>query len=52
MKNNGTAKTFDDLEIHRPELARGYLQLLNAQPHRPIAPERPNSLPLNNLLAL
>ena len=30
-------KTFYDLEIHRPELARGYLQLLNAQPHRPIA---------------
>ena len=30
-------KTFDDLQIHRPELARGYLQLLNAQPHRPIA---------------
>lgn len=37
MKGNATVKTFDDLEIHRPELARGYLQLLNAQPHRPIA---------------
>ena len=37
MKDNVTVKTFDDLEIHRPELARGYLQLLIAQPHRPIA---------------
>jgi hypothetical protein len=37
MKDKATVKTFDDLEIHRPELARGYLQLLNAQPHRPIA---------------
>jgi hypothetical protein len=37
MKANAGVKTFDDLEIHRPELARGYLQLLNAQPHRPIA---------------
>ena len=37
MKDNATVKTFDDLEIHRPELARGYLQLLNVQPHRPIA---------------
>ncbi len=37
MKDNAIVKTFDDLEIHRPELARGYLQLLNAQPHRPIA---------------
>ena len=30
-------KTFDDLEIHRPQLARSYLQLLDAQPGRPIA---------------
>jgi hypothetical protein len=37
MNDNAAVKTFDDLEIHRPELARGYLQLLNAQPHRPIA---------------
>lgn len=29
--------TFDDLEIHRPELARSYLQLLKAQAGRPIA---------------
>jgi uncharacterized protein len=36
VKDNAAVKTFDDLEIHRPELARGYLQLLNAQPHRPI----------------
>src|SRR5258707_15189484 len=37
MKDHATVKIFDDLEIHRPELARGYLQLLKAQPHRPIA---------------
>ena len=30
-------KTFDDLEIRRPELARSYLELLKAQPGRPIA---------------
>jgi uncharacterized protein len=30
-------KTFDDLEIRRPELARSYLKLLEAQPGRPIA---------------
>ncbi len=29
--------SFDDLEVHRPGLARGYLQLLKAQPGRPIA---------------
>ncbi|MFM9881396.1 MAG: hypothetical protein ACKVQT_00090 [Burkholderiales bacterium] len=29
--------SFDDIEVHRPELARGYLQLLKAQPGRPIA---------------
>ena len=31
------AKTFDDIEVRRPELARGYLTLLRAQPGRPIA---------------
>jgi len=30
-------QTFDDIEIHRPQLARGYLQLLEAQPSRPLA---------------
>ncbi|MGA2551915.1 MAG: hypothetical protein ABSF50_17345 [Burkholderiaceae bacterium] len=30
-------ETFDDIQIHRPELARGYLELLTAQPGRPIA---------------
>ncbi|CAN5324320.1 ATP-binding protein [soil metagenome] len=30
-------KTFDDLEVRRPELAVSYLQLLAAQPGRPIA---------------
>jgi hypothetical protein len=30
-------ETFDDIEIHRPELARSYLHLLGAQPQRPIA---------------
>lgn len=30
-------KTFDDLEVRRPELARSYLELLRAQPGRPIA---------------
>jgi predicted AAA+ superfamily ATPase len=30
-------KTFDDLEVRRPELARSYLELLKAQPGRPIA---------------
>ncbi len=29
--------TFDDIEEHRPELARGYIDLLKAQPGRPIA---------------
>ncbi|HUG24248.1 hypothetical protein [Piscinibacter sp.] len=31
------AKTFDDIEVRRPDLARGYLTLLRAQPGRPIA---------------
>ncbi len=30
-------KTFDDIEVRRPELARSYLELLKAQPGRPIA---------------
>ena len=30
-------KTFDDLEVRRPALARSYLQFLAAQPGRPIA---------------
>lgn len=30
-------QTFDDIEIRRPGLARGYLALLRAQPGRPIA---------------
>lgn len=30
-------KTFDDLEVRRPALARSYLQSLDAQPGRPIA---------------
>ena len=30
-------KTFDDLEVRRPELARSYLEPLKAQPGRPIA---------------
>jgi hypothetical protein len=29
--------TFDDIEIHRPELAQSYLALLKAQPYRPLA---------------
>jgi hypothetical protein len=31
------AATFDTIEIHRPELARSYLDLLSAQPGRPLA---------------
>ena len=30
-------KTFDDLEVRRPELAKAYLALLAAQPGRPLA---------------
>jgi hypothetical protein len=30
-------KTFDDIQVQRPELAKSYLQLLRAQPGRPIA---------------
>jgi uncharacterized protein len=35
--NGATKKTFDELEIRRPDLARSYLELLRAQPGRPIA---------------
>ena len=30
-------KTFDDIEVRRPELAKGYLALIKAQPSRPLA---------------
>ena len=32
-----TMISFDDIEVRRPDLARGYLALLAAQPGRPIA---------------
>jgi hypothetical protein len=31
------ASSFDDIEVHRPDLARGYLSLLRGQPGRPLA---------------
>jgi hypothetical protein len=31
------ANSFDDIEIHRPDVARGYLSLLRSQPGRPLA---------------
>jgi hypothetical protein len=34
---NNTVKTFDDVTIFRPDLAASYLQLLRAQPGRPMA---------------
>ncbi|WP_344763769.1 hypothetical protein [Actimicrobium antarcticum] len=37
MNNNGPMKTFDSIQILRPELATSYLALLTAQPGRPIA---------------
>ena len=37
MNNNRFMKTFDDLEVRRPELAQAYLALLGAQPGRPLA---------------
>ncbi|MGH7471371.1 MAG: hypothetical protein ACRENP_25760, partial [Longimicrobiales bacterium] len=37
MNDNAHMITFDDIEIRRPELAKSYLQLLQAQPGRPIA---------------
>ncbi len=30
-------KTFDDVEVRRPALAKSYLGLINAQPGRPLA---------------
>jgi hypothetical protein len=30
-------KTFDDIEVRRPELAESYLSLIQAQPGRPLA---------------
>ncbi|MDR2188498.1 MAG: hypothetical protein LBE62_10685 [Azonexus sp.] len=33
----GETRTFDSIEIRRPELARGYLGLLAAEPGRPLA---------------
>jgi hypothetical protein len=32
-----TMKTFDDIEVRRPVLAKSYLGLINAQPGRPLA---------------
>lgn len=37
MNDNDTMKTFDSIEVRRPALAMSYLELLNAQPGRPIA---------------
>jgi uncharacterized protein len=37
MSDNRRMATFDDLEVHRPELAQNYLQSLKAQPGRPLA---------------
>jgi len=33
----GSMKTFDDIEVRRPQLAQSYLALLHAQPGRPLA---------------
>jgi hypothetical protein len=37
MSDNMAMKTFDDIEIRRPEIAKSYLALLTAQPGRPLA---------------
>jgi hypothetical protein len=37
MSDNHSMETFDDLEVHRPDLAQNYLQSLKAQAGRPIA---------------
>ena len=37
MNDNRHMKTFDEIEVHRPELAQGYLGLLSTQPGRPLA---------------
>ncbi len=43
MSDNEAMKTFDEIEVRRPALARSYLALLEAQPGRPLtlfAPRR------------
>ena len=37
IHDNGFVKTYDDIEVSRPALARSYLSLLAAQPGRPLA---------------
>jgi hypothetical protein len=37
MDDIADGKTFDEIEIYRPELARSYLQFVDAQPARPPA---------------
>jgi uncharacterized protein len=37
MNDNEGMKTFDSIEVHRPDLAASYLKLLQAQPGRPLA---------------
>lgn len=37
MRDNAAMKTFDDIEVRRPRIARSYLALLGAQPGRPLA---------------
>ena len=34
---NDNLKTFDDIEVRRPALAKSYLGLMKAQPGRPLA---------------
>ena len=35
--SNNIVKTFDDIQVRRPELAKSYLELIKAQPGRPLA---------------
>ena len=37
IRDNGTVKTFDEIEVRRPGIAQSYLTLLGAQPGRPLA---------------
>lgn len=37
IDDNDGMKTFDEIEVRRPELAQSYLALLGAQPGRPLA---------------
>lgn len=37
MCDKGVMKTFDEIEVRRPDLAQSYLALLGAQPGRPLA---------------